>query len=270
MVKITFLVLLLVAAFWPAFCWMRVRFTDPESFYAHGFLIPFVSGYLALRDRKGLEGVPCLPSLSGLGVFLGALFVHAIAVFFEINFLSGLLFVVVLCGLVSYNCGFGMLRRLAFPLFFLLFMIPLPNAFILGISFYMKIFAANTAGFFMKFLIPLRQSGSLIYLPNGVLTVGAPCSGLKSLIALSALSLLFAHLSGFTVRKKLLFFLCALPVAFTGNIIRIMLLILVYFIYGSEFAMGWFHDFSGFLVFVFALLGLMLLRKVFSYGAQAG
>ena len=127
----------------------------------------------------------------------------------------------------------------------------------------MKMFAAHAASSLISGIVPLKSAGSLIYLPNGVLTVGSPCSGLKSLITLAALSLLFAYLTEFSLKKKAIFFLCALPIAFIGNIVRIILLILAFYVYGSEFAMGKFHDFSGFLVFVVAFIGLTLLRNLF-------
>ncbi len=262
-VRIALLVLLLIAVFYPVFQWMNVRFSDPESFYAHGYLVPFVAGYLVFLKWGQLSKLPCGSHRFGLAILLAGLLLHLGAQFFEINFLSGIMLIPVLYGLILYNCGRLIARRILFPLLFLLFMVPLPNALLMGVSFYLKIIAANCAAALMGTFIPLRQSGSLIYFPNGVLTVGAPCSGLKSMIALSALSLLFAYLGEFNARKKFLFFLLALPVAFAANILRIMLLIFVYFVYGVDAAMGKFHDFSGLAVFVFAFIGLVFLRKVF-------
>ncbi len=262
-IRIAVLVLLMIGAFYPVFQWMNVRFSEAESFYAHGFLVPFVAGYLVFLKREQLKNCACVSYPAGLMILVVALILHLIAMFFEINFVSGIMLIVVLYALILYNCGRSIARQLIFPLLFLLFMIPLPNALLLGISFHMKIIAANAAAAVMGRFIPLRQSGSLIYLPNGVLTVGAPCSGLKSLIALSALSLLFAYISESRFWRKFWFFLCALPVAFGANILRIMLLIFVYFVYGADAAMGKFHDISGMLVFVFAFVGLILLRKVF-------
>jgi len=144
----------------------------------------------------------------------------------------------------------------------------MPQAMTLGVSFSLKLIAAKTASFLAALIIPLKNQGSLVFLPNGVLTVGAPCSGLRSLIALSALSLLFAYLNEFSLQKKGLFFILSLPIAFISNVMRIILLIMVFYIYGSKVAMGWFHDFSGVLVFVFAFLGLIILKKIFSLWPQ--
>lgn len=262
-IRIVIIIALLVFIFWNTFLWMNYRFSEPESFYAHGYLVPLVSAYLIFRKKDALRSLPWEVEYSGLFLIVFSLLVHVFASFFEINFLSGLSFVAVLFGLVIYNCGFRILGSILFCLFFLLFMVPMPNTLTLGASFYLKLVAAKIASFLISSLIPLKSAGSVVYLPNGVLTVGSPCSGLKSLISLSALSLLFAYLTKFNLRKKTVFFLLALPIAFISNIFRIMLLIFVFYVYGSDVAMGWFHDFSGMLVFIFAFLGLVALRKVF-------
>ncbi|MFH2138100.1 MAG: exosortase/archaeosortase family protein [Candidatus Omnitrophota bacterium] len=261
--KLIILAALLIVIFLQVFHWMNLRFSEPDSFYAHGFLIPFVVGYLVFSKKEEIKSVKPHSQKNGLFILIISLLIHVFAGFFEINFLSGFALIGVLCGLVIYNCGFEIIRLISFPLFFISFMVPIPKVMTLGISFYMKIFAANAATALIGLVIPLKSAGSMVYLPNGVLTVGAPCSGLKSLITLTALSLLFAHLTGFSLKKKILFFIGTIPIALIANIIRIMLLILVFYVYGSEVAMGKFHDISGFLLFVIAFVGLVLLRKLF-------
>jgi len=261
--KLVILASLTVFVFWNTLIWMNARFSEPESFYAHGFLVPFIVAYLIWQKKDKIIQAGCSSSRVGLVLATVSLLIHVFASFFEINFLSGLAFLGVLVGLILFNLGVKTAKVIWFSLFFLIFMIPFPKAMTLGLSFYLKIFAANVASFCMALIVPLRNAGGLVYLPNGILTVGAPCSGLKSLISLSALSLLFAHITGFDFKKQCLFFVCSIPVAIISNIMRIMLLILVYYVYGSKIAMGWFHDFSGMLVFVFAFVGLVIIRKVF-------
>ncbi len=262
LVKLILIILLMCLIFWPTFVWMKFRFSEPESFYAHGFLIPFVFGYLVFKQKEELKALNFKTAPAGIVVLILSLLLHLFAYFFEINFLSGFSLIGVFCGLILYNCGLTFVRQISFPLFFLMFMIPLPKAMTLGVSFHLKLFAANIASFIVSFIVPLKSANSMVYLPNGVLTVGAPCSGLKSLITLSALSLLFAHLSGFNIKRKIIFFICSIPIAILSNIVRIMLLIIVFYVYGSEVTMGWFHDFSGFLIFVIAFIGLAILRKL--------
>ncbi|RKY34309.1 MAG: hypothetical protein DRP78_06740 [Candidatus Omnitrophota bacterium] len=262
-IKIGLISIFTCCAFIPVWKWMYARFFAEGSFYEHGCLIPFISGYLIFNMRKELKKLEIKPEKIGMVLLLVSLLTYIFALYFEIHFISGIALIGVICGLVLYNCGKSVFHKIGFALLFLIFMVPLPNAVILGISFYMKLFVANIAAYFSHFFIPLKQSGSMVYLPNGVLTIGAPCSGLKSLITLSALSLLFAYLTGFRLKKKVLFFLCALPIALCSNILRIILLIFVFYVYGSKFTMGWFHDFSGILLFIIAFLSLTGLKNIF-------
>jgi len=216
-----------------------------------------------LRVKQDLLAAPKKTVAAGLAVLLGSLCVHCLASLFEIHFLSGFAVIGALGGLVLFNGGWDLLRLGSFPLFFLVFMVPLPEVMTLSLSFHMKLFAAQIAGMLAQLIIPLQVSGSLVYLPNGVLEVGAPCSGLKSLITLAALSLLFTHVSEFRWQRKIVFFLTTIPIALAANVLRIFLLIFVFYVYGQPAAMGWFHDFSGMLVFVFAFVGLVGLRKLF-------
>lgn len=264
-IQIILITVLVLFIFWPTFLWMKARFLEPESFYAHGFLVPFVFAYLIFQKREKLKKLEIKTEPLGLWIVFFSLLLHVFACYFEINFLSGFTFIFVLLGLVLFNAGILILREISFAFFFLIFMVPLPEAMTLVVSFKMKLFAAQIASFLVNVLfnIPLKNSGSLIYLPNGVLAVGNPCSGLKSLITLVALGLLFAYLSGFNLKRKILFFIFTVPVSILANIMRIMLLIIVFYVYGKEVAMGWFHDFSGFLLFLIAFLGLIFLRKIF-------
>ncbi len=261
-IKIGLLGLLTGAAFWPTFLWMVNRFSREDSFYAHGFLIPFIVAYLVYLKREEFSRLEIRPVRRAVFILLGFLVLHLLAVCFEINFLSGLCFIGVLASLILYNCGVSFLRSCSFALFFLIFMVPLPKVATLGIAFHLKIMVAYVAGLIMRHFVPLKVAGSMINLPDGVMAVGAPCSGLKSLISLSALSILFGYLSGFRRLRLWVFFLCSIPIAIASNILRIMLLIFVFYAYGSDVAMNRFHEPSGFLVFVIAFFGLVLLKKV--------
>ncbi|MCX5704226.1 MAG: exosortase/archaeosortase family protein, partial [Candidatus Omnitrophica bacterium] len=154
------------------------------------------------------------------------------------------------------------LKQLLFPILFILFMIPLPSAAIVNISFQLKIFAAKLATFAVNQMgVPAIREGSVIKTMHAYLMVEDPCSGIRSLIALIALGTLMAHLSHTTKVKKTIVFLSAIPIAIGANVVRIVALTLASEIYGSKFAMGWFHDTMGIVVFIIAFLALTLLSK---------
>jgi len=265
-IKLILVTFLLLLAYWPTAVWMKVRFLEADTYYSHGFLVPLVFLFLIWNKRKELKACKIAPLNSGLFLLIPALLMHLIAYRWNINFISGFTLIVVLFGLSLYMYGKEVTRKAAFAICFLVFMIPLPQVFIIHISFKMKLFAAQVATSLIKLIgIPSVRAGSIVYLPNTFMTVGDPCSGLRSLISLTALGALFAYLAKISSIRKFVLFLVSIPLALVANIMRIVLLLIVAFIYGSEVATGWFHDFSGILLFGFAFLGLVIAVRILSW-----
>ncbi len=262
--RIISLFVLICAAYLPTFIWMCKRFTEPGSYYAHGFLIPLVSLILLWRKKEELKKIPVSSSMFGLVLLLFGLFVHLIALRFKIDFVSGFSLIVVLTGTILYLLGRKHMEAFLFPVLFLGFMVPLPTVFTTPLSFRMKMFAASAATFFAnKIHIPAIQEGSTILMPFSSLTVGDPCSGLKSLISLLALGAIVVYLMRTSLPRKTLLFLMTIPLALAANIVRILFLILVAYVYGSKVATGKFLEgFAGLLVFVLAFAGLLTLGSI--------
>jgi len=169
----------------------------------------------------------------------------------------------VIPGLVLLFLGKQFLRKLLFPIFFLIFMIPLPMVAIANISFRLKIFASQIAVFLVRLTgLPVVREGSVIKTAHSYLVVEDPCSGIRSLIALIALGTLMAYFSRLSRAKKIILFLSSAPIAIFSNVIRIAVLTLVSEMYGSKIATGTFHDVMGFVVFAIAFFSLVLLGKV--------
>ena len=255
--------------YWPTFVWMKARFLEVESYYSHGFLVPFVFLFLIWRQRDMLKTVSLSSQNVGLVLLICSLLIHIIAFRWAINFLSGFSLILSLAGLVLYLFGKRLTYKIFFPICFLIFMVPLPQVLIITISFKMKIFAAQVATAIINIIgVPAIRAGSIVYLPNTLLTIGSPCSGLRSLISLTALGSVFAYLVNLSVTKKISLFLMSIPLALLSNIIRIVLLLLVAFVYGADVATGKFHDFSGFLVFIFTLVGLIIVGRLLAWGRE--
>ncbi len=222
--------------------------------------MPLVSAYLIWTKRKRIKALlpAAQPSKFGLILLASGLFLHIISAALRLNFGSYFSLPLVLAGLGLYLCGKAVFPLLFFPLAFLIFMIPLPNVIIIAISFKMKMLAAQMASGIVSLAgIPITRDGSTIYLPAGSLVVGDPCSGLKSLISLLALGVVFTQFTNASRLKKRILCLSAIPIAMISNVLRIIMLILVAYIYGEKAALGFFHDFTGMLVFVFAFIGLV-------------
>jgi len=230
---------------------------DPN--YSHGFLIPLVSGYLIWRKRQRLRNIPLKKSNLGLFIIITGLGLYivgtAAAEYFSVRFSL----VVVILGLVLYFGGWQFFKEIAFPLVFLFFMIPIPYVIYYAISFPMQIFSTKLASFVIYLTgIPVLRQGNIIHLPNYSLEVVEACSGLRSLISLSALGALFAYLSQKTLFSRSLLFLLSIPIAIGANVFRLFITALGAMVIGPEFAEGFLHEFSGILVFLTGLVSLVI------------
>ena len=264
MYKIALIIILLISAYLPVFISLSERFLAVDSYYSHGFLVPLVSLYLIWRKRKKLQTfLPASSCKFGLVLLVAGLLLHFVSTALKINFGSYASLPIVLGGLVLYLFGKKITREILFPLAFLIFMVPLPSVAIITITFKMKIFTAQIASRIVSMMgISAIRGGSTIYLPRDFLVVGDPCSGLRSLISLLALGAIFAQVIAGSRIKKSALFLSTIPIAVISNAARIVLLLLITHVYGKEAALGFFHDFSGMLVFVFAFIGLTIVMRL--------
>lgn len=254
---------LLLIAYLPTMLWMIERWMEKESYYGHGFLIPIVSLLILWQRRDALKKIKLSTYSAGLWIVAIGLATHMACSALRIYFISGFSFVFVLYGLVLYFLGKDMARGVTFPLFFLLAMIPLPLVLIGNMTVKLKLFAAQAATFVLnKIGFPSIRDGSIIRMPSSFIAVEAPCSGLRSLISLLTLGLLFAYALKGSYAKKSILFLSSVPIALSTNIIRIVMLGAVNDLYGEKVAMGFFHDFTGFLIFGFAFGGLLGVSRI--------
>jgi len=254
---------LFLLIFWPTFVWMAQRFDAADSFYSHGWLIPFATGWLVWQRRNRLP-TQRLGSFWGLALLIPSLVVHTLATWWRLHFVSGFAMLGVVWGLVWTLWGAQMLWQLRFPLLFLLFMVPLPGILLIFISFKMKLFAAMLATHVVSWVgIPAQQAGSTIHVPGVSVIVDDACSGLRSLISLIALSILWTSLMGSGSRwwHKLTMVAASIPVALAANMVRIVVLLLLSAIYGPHIAEGFLHYGSGVVVFGVALAILAWLSK---------
>lgn len=262
-IKLAVLTGLAVLAYLPTIIWMIDRFSAKDTYYSHGFLVPFVSAFLVWRMRDKLKKIKPLPSTLGWLFFLGGIAVHLISALLRVYFTSGFSLIAVVAGLVLLFWGKEFLKALWFPIGFLVFMLPLPLVAIANLSFKLKIFAATVSTWIVNGIgIEAIREGSIIRTHHSYLMVEDPCSGIRSLIALIALGALMAYFLNASRIKKAALFLVSIPIAIASNVIRITALSLVSEMYGAKFATGKFHDIMGILVFVFAFIGMSLVAKL--------
>ncbi len=253
---------LLLIAYIPTFVWMVRRWTEAESYYGHGFFIPLVSLFIVWQRKDLLKKVTLSSEFSGLFFVTVALVTHIICSALKVYFVSGLSFVCALFGLILFFLGKELARRMIFPVFFLLAMVPLPLVIIGNLTVKLKLFVAQVATIILNHIgFPSVRDGSVIRMPNSFIAIEAPCSGLRSLISLLTLGLLFSCVSKMSYPKKSVLFLSSAPIALASNVMRIILVAVVNDLYGEKVAMGFFHDFSGFLLFGVAFAGLFAVSR---------
>lgn len=262
LIKLTAISIFLIIAYTPTFAWMIDRWSVKDTYYSHGFLIPFICAFLVWHKREALKKIKINPSGIGWVLFIPSVLVHILSSLWRVYFTSGFSLIPVFAGLILLFFGREYLKQLLFPLFFISFMIPLPLVAIANISFKLKIFAAQISTFIINRMgVPAIRDGSVIRTAHSHLVVEDPCSGIRSLIALIALGALMAYFSNISKPKKVILFLSSIPIAISTNVIRIVALSLASEMYGPKLASGFFHDTMGILVFVFAFVGLSLVAK---------
>ena len=169
----------------------------------------------------------------------------------------------VLYGMILFFFGKEMAKNLIFPVFFLLAMIPLPLVLIGNLTVKLKLFAAQIATMVLNSIgFPSIRDGSIIKMPKSFIEVAPACSGLRSLISLLTLGLLFAYAMKASYIRKGILLLSSVPIALATNATRIVMLAAVNDLYGEKVSMGLFHDFSGFFVFALAFACLLGVNKM--------
>jgi exosortase len=251
---------LLTLLTWPVWRWLWGEWWS-NDYYSHGPLILPVSAYLAWRrwpppserepgDHRGL-----MLTAGGVGLFL-------FFIAHKATYLAAFTVIVIMAGLAWTFGGLELLRRLAFPLGFLGLMVPLP--FVERATLPLALWTGACSGWLTQRLgLAATVTGAAITLPDTTLVIGAPCSGINSIISLITLTTLAAYLLRGPLWGRLALVGLAVPLAMLGNILRVANLLWVAHYLGAEAAFRFYHDYSGPLFFVVAMLLLIPLARLF-------
>lgn len=231
--------------------------------YSHGFLIPPVALALVWLMRRSLAETPHRPSWAGLPVVAAAALLHIAGIRGDVAMFQSYSFIFLVAGLVWSWFGLGMLRQAWFPIAFLAFAAPTFPVFINQVSFRLKALAAFGSVEIAQGLgVAVARQGMDLIFPSGTMTIEGACSGLNSLIALMAMGALFAHLGQGAAWRRVLLFLLAVPVAVAANVVRITSLCIYAALTDTDRATGLFHDVGGFVLYGFALVALLIVKRV--------
>ena len=226
--------------------------------YSHGFIVPLISCSLIWRKKTELMTAKRQPHWSGFPVFIGGLLMLAAGIVGAENFISRVSFMVVISGLILIFYGMKFFQLLLMPVAFLILMIPPPSIIMNRLTFPLQILASKLA-FLMLYLfqVPSIREGNLILLPNITLEVVEACSGIRSLVALITLALVFSYFLHSRTVVRILFTLSVIPIAVISNAMRVAGTGMLAYYANPQLSQGFFHEFAGWIVFMVAVFLLL-------------
>ena len=240
-----------------------VRQWSSDDNYSHGFIVLPLALWFAWERRAALRALPLRPSVTGLLVIGGSLALLVIGVLGAELFLSRISLIGVIAGLVLFLAGPRHLRVLAFPVAFLLLMVPLPAIIFNQIAFPLQLLASQAGSTGLEWAgVPVLREGNVLILANTKLEVAEACSGIRSLVSLTTLAIVLGQFSLRRRSTRVALALAAVPVAIAANAVRVGGTGLTAHYFGPEAAEGFFHSFSGWAVFAAAFAVLLLMQRL--------
>ena len=229
--------------------------------FSHGFLIPFFAAFLLWDKRKKLRSLPVQPSWTGLVLVALGLFELLLGVLGADLFLQRTSFVLLAAGVIWTLLGRAFLREMKFVLFVLLLAIPLPTILYNRITFPLQLRASELASGLLQMVgVPVLRDGNIIQLPAMPLEVAEACSGIRSLMSLFTVAVIYGYFLERQNWRRVVLALSAIPIAVAANVVRIFGTGICVQYWNPEKALGFFHDFQGWLMFLVSLVCLYLVH----------
>lgn len=235
--------------------------SDPN--FSHGFFVPAFAAYILWENRQHLRTIDGAPSNWGLPILFLSLITLILGVFGAELFLSRISLLLLATGVIIFLRGWQTLRAVSFPLIFLLLMIPIPAIIFNQITLPLQVLASKLSAWLLPFLgVPVLREGNVINLPAMPLEVADACSGIRSLLSLTTLAIMYGYLAEKRVLLRVVIAVASIPIAVAANGLRIVGTGLLVQYWDPDKAQGFFHEFSGWLMFVFSLLALFVFHQV--------
>ena len=250
-------------AFGLAFGGVIVKLVTDWAFddnYSHGFFIVPLAVYFAWERRSQLAAAAWRPSYIGLLVVVTSLAVLVAGTLGAELFLTRIAIVGTLTGAVLYVLGREHVRILAFPLVFLLLMIPIPAIIFNQIALPLQLVASQMGEQTLSALqVPVLREGNIIVLPHAILEVAEACSGIRSLVSLLTLGIVYAYFAESRAMFRVVLAVATIPIAIVANGLRVAGTGVAAHHFGAGAADGFLHTFSGWLVFTVSavMLGMI-------------
>lgn len=231
--------------------------------YSHGFFIVPLAAYFAWERRRAFAAAPTGSSYFGLLVIAGSMALLVAGLLGAELFLSRVSIIGAIAGSILFLFGWQRLRIVLFPLAFLLLMVPLPALIFNKIAFPLQLVASHVGEYTISSLdIPILREGNVLILANATLEVAEACSGIRSLVSLFTLGIVFGYFVDRRAWVRAVIALSAVPVAILANGLRVASAGVAAHNFGAAGVEGLFHDFSGWVVFIVAFLMMLGFQRL--------
>ena len=260
-VVIAWVAALAVLAYLPVIRYLSQQWMADDDM-GHGFFVPVVAGYIAWSRRNDLAKAQIRPNYWGLAVIAwGAIQLLLGTVGAEL-FLQRTALVITIAGCILLAWGPGVLKIMAFPVCLLLFMIPIPRVIYTQITFPLQLLASRVAEFLLSLIgIPVLRDGNILELASQKLSVVEACSGIRSLLSLSFLSLVYAFFFDRKPWMRWALLVLTVPIAITANAGRVTITGILSEV-KPDLAQGFSHEIEGWIIFIAALAMLMVAHRL--------
>jgi len=255
---------LLIAVYFPIVKHLVEQWSTDDD-VSHGFFVPLVAGYIAWQRREKLLSIEWKPAWWGVALLVWAGLQAYLGMLGAEMFLQRSAFLLSLLAMLLILGGTRLVRELAFPLLLLPFMIPLPTVVYNQITFPLQLFASAVAERSLEVLnIPVLRDGNILELASQKLSVAEACSGIRSLLSLSFLSLVYAYFFDRKVWMRWVLLFATIPIAIIANSARVTLTG-VFSEIDPSLAEGFFHEAEGWVIFVVALVILVIVHQILNF-----
>ena len=236
---------------------------DPN--FEHGVFVPIFAFFLLWQNRAKLSAMAPAPSWGGLPLVMLSLFVLILGVLGAELFLSRVSLLILLAGLTILFQGWTFFRAVLFPWAFLFLMVPIPSLILQQVIFPLQLLASKLATVLLELVgVPALRQGNVIVLASMPLDVAEACSGIRSLLTLVTLAIMYGYLMETRTWVRVILAVSAVPIAVVANSLRIFGTGLLVEYWDPDKAEGFFHAFSGWLIFVVALVMLYAVHRAIS------
>ena len=258
---IGWLATLIALCYWPVLTRLVTQWNNDEDM-SHGFFVPLLAAYIAWQNRTEFLNTPVRPNWKGLALVIYAGVQVLVATLGAELFLARTAIVLSIIGAIWFLGGTERLRVMAFPLFLLFFMVPIPAIIYSQITFPLQLLASRLAEWALMFIgIPVLREGNVLELAGQRLSVVEACSGIRSLLSLSFLSLVYGYFFEKKIWMRVVLFAATVPIAILANASRVTLTGILSEI-KPELAHGFFHSASGWVIFMVALMILAAFHQI--------